>query len=380
MVNLEGGSGEYDLSVFTSITVEGIRREVADHFVNTGEVNGAEFYAINNPERVKLWGVEDEELYLAGLKAYRDSLAFKAEVDKYLKQLTRILNNLKRHIHTPELLKIDAARKAYKKGNMELLDYLGLLIKSSKEPGIELEQFANLRLLARVKGMEGGIDFKKADRKRNELMDELKKSLSRNEMIELLAMCASFEAKRIPQKEFYDFLLGKMKELDLDIGPYKAFSAYVEYVSAYAKVDRSRLSDELDVLDTEIRKTLYRNDTQRQLDALSRKVETMAGIFSVSLTRRQYRDYLENKASFRVGDLVEFIEKEAPKYRIDAGPDAGIARLDGYLEDMTEFYEYSFRRDNAFLRNLRFSRERGGRGNRRACNGRVPRGEPVRSA
>ena len=74
VINLEGGVGDYDLSVFTSISDGAIREEVADHFVKNGEINGAEFYAINNPDRVQLWGVEDRELYLKNLKIYRDSL------------------------------------------------------------------------------------------------------------------------------------------------------------------------------------------------------------------------------------------------------------------------------------------------------------------
>ncbi|MCX5713224.1 MAG: hypothetical protein NT033_00080, partial [Candidatus Omnitrophica bacterium] len=49
LVALEGGAGNYDLSVFTDIKDANVRERTADYFVKNGEVNGAEFYAINNP-------------------------------------------------------------------------------------------------------------------------------------------------------------------------------------------------------------------------------------------------------------------------------------------------------------------------------------------
>ena len=68
MINLEGGSGDYDLSIFTSISGDTIRSEVAEHFAETGEINGAELYSINNPDKVVLWGVEDTDLYVKILR------------------------------------------------------------------------------------------------------------------------------------------------------------------------------------------------------------------------------------------------------------------------------------------------------------------------
>jgi hypothetical protein len=116
LVNLEGGIGEYNLDIFTSILNPEVRKKVSDRFVNTGEVNGAEFFAINNTDKVKLWGIEDKNLYLENLKVYRDSLIHKKEVEKYLKELTHILNNLKRHIYSSELLKIDIVYNSYQQG------------------------------------------------------------------------------------------------------------------------------------------------------------------------------------------------------------------------------------------------------------------------
>ncbi|MFC1576616.1 hypothetical protein ACFL3J_02985, partial [Candidatus Omnitrophota bacterium] len=76
-VNLEGGKGDYDLSIFTDIKSLSTRRKVADYFVKEGLVSGAEYFAVNNPGKVELWGVENSKLYLENLKVYRESLKHK---------------------------------------------------------------------------------------------------------------------------------------------------------------------------------------------------------------------------------------------------------------------------------------------------------------
>ncbi|MFN3077713.1 MAG: hypothetical protein ABT940_12715, partial [Alphaproteobacteria bacterium] len=52
--------------------------------VKEGLVNGAEYYAVNNPGKVNLWGVEDEGLYLKNLKVYKESAGYKAKAEKYI--------------------------------------------------------------------------------------------------------------------------------------------------------------------------------------------------------------------------------------------------------------------------------------------------------
>jgi len=359
-VNLEGGAGDYDLDVFTAITGDEIRREVADYFVKKGEINGAEFYAINNPDKVTLWGVEDKDLYMANLKVYRDSLSYRNMVEGHLKKLTYIYNNLKRHIYTPELLEMDMAYNAYKAGNMDFREYVEFVTAKAAERGVSLEEFPNIQLLAGSLSMEDSIDFKKANTERNILIEELKKTFSANETRELVNRTVGFKTKRISPREFYGYLLAKAEEVGVDIGSFPALAGYVVYVARYEEVDSSLLPAELDGIDAAVKETLYGNDAQRRLSVLSRNLALMKNIFAIRLIKTDYEYYLANKASFDAANFTSFIEAEAPKYGIKARPDAGIEELDTYLGEITEFYEYSFRRDEAFLQNLRFDSPSGG--------------------
>ncbi|MFH1395665.1 MAG: hypothetical protein ABIH09_05870 [Candidatus Omnitrophota bacterium] len=358
VINLEGGVGEYDLGVFTSISGETIRKEVADYFVKQGEINGAEFYAVNNPEKVMLWGVEDKDLYLDNLQVYRDSLKYKPEVDKYLNELTHILNNLKRHIFSPELLKFDIAYGAYKSGNLGFREYLEFLIAKANDAAIDVKSFNNLYLLIQAMEQEDEIDFKKANMERNILIDELKNSLSKHEIAELVSKSVDFKTKKISRKNFYSYLLTKAEEVKIKISRFSELSNYITYVMTYEAVNRFHVMKELDELESKIKEPLYKNDIDQQLTNLSRNLALTKNIFNISLTKTDYEYYLANKDSFGIINYVDFIEKEAPKYKIDARPSASIFMLDDYRGRISGFYEYSFERDKVFIKNLKFHPER----------------------
>ena len=356
IINLEGGSGEYDLSVFTSITGDEIRREVADYFVKKGEVNGAEYYAINNADKVTLWGIEDKDLYLENLKVYRDSLTYKEEVDKFLKELNHIFNNLKRHMFTPKLLDLVMKYNAYKAGNLSFREYLDFLIAKGKEEAIQIRKLPNLYLISQAMDEEDKIDFKKANRERGVLIDELKNRLSKEEMRELIAMTVQFKTKRISRKGYYSYLLKKSREVGINKDKFPALSSYIVYVSLFEAVDSAKVMDEIDKLEAELKEPLFRNDEERRLDVLSKNLALTQNIFDITLTKSDYKYYIDNKDAFKVQDYLTFIDKEAPKYKIAARPSENITRLDGHLDNISKFFEYSFKRDDAFLRNMRLGR------------------------
>ncbi len=126
---LEGGAGEYDLSMFTDIRDRQVREQVSDLFVKAGRVTGAEFFAINNPYKIELSGIENEELYFGNLNAYRSSLAFKEDADRYLKFLENGMSNLKRKIYTSALKVVDGKRMAYNGKKIEFKEYVTFLAK-----------------------------------------------------------------------------------------------------------------------------------------------------------------------------------------------------------------------------------------------------------
>lgn len=360
VLNLEGGSGDYDLNVFTSISGEAIREEVAEYFVEKGEVNGAELYAIKNPGKVDLWGIEDKDLYLSNLKVYRDSLAYRAEVSKYLAELGSALDGLKKRIYTPELAKVDAAYGAYKSGQLGFREYLESLIVEARQNHVDIGGFANITILSGAINMEPEIDFRKANTERDYLIKELEAGLSRNEVRELVSRTLDFKGAKISRKDFYGYLLKKARSLGLDTKKFAALSTYVDYITAYETVDRGKVMKELDELESAIKEKLYRSSDERELNRLSRNLALLNNVFTISLTKTDYRFYADNADEFSVAKFLEFIKTQAPKYGLKPVLSDGILKLDGYLREVSRFYTFSFERDKVFIKNMKFGRAANG--------------------
>ncbi|MDD5135743.1 MAG: AarF/UbiB family protein, partial [Candidatus Omnitrophica bacterium] len=352
-VNLEGGAREYDLSTFTSIDDKEARERIADHFVKEGVVSGAEYFAANNPEKVSLWGVEDPKLYMENLKVYRDSLEYKDDTDKLLKNLNYMLTSLKMKIYPKDLLELDLKYNQYKAGNIEFKDYLNYLAANSKDKLIDIKAFPNIFLLNQALKEESGIDFNKANNERDRLIDMLGKKLSKNGLKELVEKTVEFKGERISQGEFYRYLVNKSKEAGLSVENFPDLEKYIVYISSYAAVDKAKIIDEVAALEKKIRDCLIRNEKERELDRLSRNLAILKNIFNISLTRADYQYYKSNEAAFAMKNYISFINREAPLCNINAKLDDGITRLDGYRADISKFYLYSFKRDEVFLKKMK---------------------------
>jgi len=354
VVDLEGGAGSYDLSVFTGISDKPEREKASDHFVKEGMVSGAEYAAINNPEKLSLWGVEDADLYLDNLYIYRDSLQYSSRVKSSLGSITYILDNLKAKIYSKELLELDRKYSAYKAEETDLKEYITYLIDTAGTKGIKVKSFTNIYLLSRTLEAEGAIDFKAADAERDELIKALEHKLSKRSLEELAFKTVQFRAEKIAPKDFYIALLGMADNAKIDMKDLPELQKYIVYISLYSAIDNAKIMEEMDALENNLKETLYRNNTERELNGLSKDLAILKNIFNISLTVEDHAYYLKNESAFNVANYLSFIDKYAPLYNITARPGEDIAELDRYREKMARFYERSLKRDEAFVRNIRF--------------------------
>ncbi|MFH1837195.1 MAG: hypothetical protein ABH862_03675 [Candidatus Omnitrophota bacterium] len=356
-VNLEGGSRNYDFSVFEKIRDKEIRRKVCDYFVQKGLVSGGEYYAINNPGEVQLWGMEDKKEYFNNLNAYRDFIKHSGGLKEDLLVLTNTLKELKKHIYSDELLEFDEKYSLYKTDEVKLEDHMGYLAEKAAEKVIPFEDLVNLNLLKGSIALEKDMNFKKAESERYLLISELKRMLSKNGIKMLIRKTFEFTGKKISEVEYYAYLAEKVQRMDLDPDKFSEFIKYKNYVSLYHFVDRSKITAEIDVLEERIKGSLYVNSADRELNLLSRNLVLMKNMLGISFTREDYEYYRQNRDSFKMRSYISFINNEGHSRGIEPISGSALAVLARCMNDMEKFYKYSFARDNAFIENLRFSME-----------------------
>jgi len=99
---------------------------------------------INNPDKVKLFGIEDEKLYKENLNAYRGSLGFKEDAVKYLNILSSAIANLKLKAYSPRLKELEKKADDYDSGKAGFKDYVLSLSQEARSSGIDLKSYTRL--------------------------------------------------------------------------------------------------------------------------------------------------------------------------------------------------------------------------------------------
>ncbi|MFA5143843.1 MAG: hypothetical protein WC522_06740 [Candidatus Omnitrophota bacterium] len=352
LVSLEGGKGNYDLSIFTKIKDPELRKKVSDYFVKEGRISGPEFFAINNPDKVKLFGIEDEKLYGENLNAYRSSLIYKEEVDKYLNTLSLAITNLKLKAYSPELKEVDEKIKAYKDSKIDFKAYIAFLKEKAELQKVDINTYPNLSSLLTILNDEKSINFKNADTERSILIDKLNQKLSTKDLEELVVKSVQFKQGDITNEEFYSYLLKKARFTGVDFSKLPNLVKYSEYVKKYDAIDKLVLYKEIAKLETTLVENLAKTDDQKTIYSLDKDLSLIKGMFNIALIKEDFDYYVANKANFSVKRFTDFINKKAPIYGLSFKLDDGIAKLDSYRDSMEKFYVYSQKRDDAFIKNI----------------------------
>ena len=336
LVALEGGVGDYDLSVFTDIKDASLREKTADYFVKQGEVNGAEFYAINNPAKVMLYGVEDPELYQENLSAYMESLKFKDDAQRLLKILSATLPKLKSKIYPANFKQFDEKVKLFKEDKISFEEYAAAIADFAKKESIDLSEYPNISRFYDVMDHESGINMKEAEHQRNILIDLLNKKLSKKYIEELVAKTVEFNDNVMPATEYYAFLLDKAKLCGIDMEKMPDLVSYAQCADKTKTVNKKALEKEFKLLDQKMCSTFLKTEEARELCSLDRRLFVLERMFSTTLVKDDWDYYSANREMF-----------DTKNFPLDAGK--GLGKLDDYRKDMEKFYDISLKRDDIFI-------------------------------
>ncbi|MBU1128939.1 MAG: hypothetical protein KKE01_07695, partial [Candidatus Omnitrophica bacterium] len=352
LVMLEGGKGNYDLSVFTKIKDPEIRKRVSDYFVKEGRISGPEFFAINNPYETTLFGIENEDLYSANLDVYRKSLGIKEDVDKHLNMLTHAINNFKHKMYTKPLKEMDILVRQYDSKELDFKEYVVTLSDKAKANKVDMFKFKNITSLLELLRNEDSIDFEKANSERRMLIEKLNNKLSKRELENLVKIALQFRKGDISNEDFYGYLIHKAQFAGVALDNLPNLLEYSEYTKKYEAIDKTILFKEIKKLEETIMLTLLNTEDQKTLYTLDKNLSIIKDMFNIALVKDEYDYYEDNKKSFNTINYLKFINAKGPQLGFSFTIDESISKLDEYRANMEKFYAYSLKRDNAFVKNI----------------------------
>ncbi|MBF0216978.1 MAG: AAA family ATPase [Candidatus Omnitrophica bacterium] len=346
-VYMEGGAGEYDLSVFNTTDNGKIKQAVAENFMKNGELSGAEYYAVTNPGKVTLRGIEYPDLYMKNLNAYRDILPYRNDARRALDAFYAGLEGIKEAFLNGKLIGLYEKYRSYQSGKIGLEEYFRYLPGIMDDASL-VGRFPNMAKLRDVITLEDGIDFKKAEAERDMIIKELEKKLSLKEIEELLVKFADFKSGNIDDKDFYGYLLRKADCICLDLVGYPNIEKYSEYIAKYRAINNPALFEEIENAASDTWNRCSEKPGEKEYFRWFKWLGMIESAVNAKLTKKDHDSIMSSKKDMDLTGLDGFIALHGGK-----GVEAGdIANLQKYLAGMEKFYACSFERDKAFIYNL----------------------------
>ena len=349
VIGLEGAEGPVDISLLRTFPDAAIKHDTASDLMKKGLMSAGEFFSIVSEKKIKVYGIEDDDLYQENIKAFRNIIGNTKENRKSITEILDVLGKLGDKIFSPELLEFNDFAQRHEKDLISFTRYWEYLSGIISGRGNEYAPAENMAKLIRTIEIEKSIDFDKANTERDILINELTETLPKGVLEGLVLNSLNFKLGKISAAEFHGYLLKTAKENNLDIDRYIELKGFREYVSEYESLDLAGLYRELSECEDNIRQQLFRTSEESDLFALIKFFRFTDKLFRLNLTNDDMEYIVKKEQSIDANIVKSHVGLLSAKYSVDVVSDT---RIDGIFEsfhEAREFYNTVQKRNNAMI-------------------------------
>ncbi|MFA6609574.1 MAG: hypothetical protein WCT15_01855, partial [Candidatus Omnitrophota bacterium] len=351
LVAIEGSTGYIDTSLLRTFPNEKIRNKAAQHLMERGRMSAGEFFSVTSDKEIALYGIEEMKLYNENVEQFKRMQELNESVKSDIFALTSTLKVLQEKIYTKELRILDSNSVLHRDGRITFTDRWVLVNDLAVKYGLDYKKYDNLSRLVESLDLEKGIDFEKANKERDALIDVLSKTLSKTELEGLVLKSLAFKTHKISQAEYYVFLQELAQRNGVDPEPYANLIRYTEYIAIYDSIDLIEIFREVKEFEDSIKEKMFTNDDQRKLYKFSQCIEFIKDLFEIKLANGDF-NYLEaNLATCNAESLADFIKEASAKYNVVIGDGYDLGKIFGSIPEAMDFYTTAEKRNSAILSN-----------------------------
>jgi hypothetical protein len=351
LIMVEGGWGDVSLSYLRAYADPGRRQEVAEEYLREGKISGEEYLDIVSDYDIQLEGIEDENLYQANLETFFAIEEFRHQAAAELKQLIGVAEALQKKIYPQQLLELQKVKQAYDDEKTTLAAYYQFLHGAADKTGQALEQYPNFARFIAVVASEQAIQFPAVERERSALIEKLSQSLNKQDLTQLVTQSLEFRLNKLTPLQYHEYLLDTARNAGESINRYVNLAKYVEYIRSHDGIETTVMFEEADELLRVVEDAYIKDDTQRQLYAISRSAQVLDNFLHLKLVPNDFEYYKNNRNSFLTTTWLGFLEEQAQRYRLRATAISAATTLDNNLAALVQFYDLANERDKAFVAN-----------------------------
>jgi len=314
LINLEGAEGELFTELFSFFPNKEARKNVADYFLKEARLTGPEYLAIVDRPELNLYGVEDRQIYEENRRAYLDALQYKDRDEKVLADLGKLMDDVSRFVFSDDLRDMLHYRQAFQSGGNELVSYVRHLVETARKENIALYDYPGMHSLLSLIDLEKEIDFDKAEKSIEDLINDLKNVLTREKLSEFLTNTVQFRMKKMKRADYYGYLQVEIQNMQSTQGAgqeelaqkYDEVLRYLKYMRLYDSIDVAIFS-EIEALERDIKNKLFRNEEEVQLDRLFRIFEIYQKMFNFTLTKQDADFFYTYRDEFKAETFRNFL-------------------------------------------------------------------------
>jgi 8-oxo-dGTP pyrophosphatase MutT (NUDIX family) len=352
LVGLEGASGAFRLEPHRRCSNPAHREFIAGYFLDRRFITGPEYFGITTKREPLFWGVENVDLYLRNVQAYRDGRARKAGLEAWIKDSRAGLEAAGKRLLSLELWQLHENLEAYHRGSLDLLGYIRYLSSAGRDGAdgaVPLGAFPQVNAFRNVLALEESLNFKAVEAERLRLIEDLSRRLDEKALDGLVRHSLAYRMGNIRYGQYYDALKKLAEAHGIRLKDFPQFDEYIRYVLLAEKIDRHRLFDEIEGLKAAVVARLVKTPAQSRLMALQDDLRLLERLKDNEFGPAEWDRYRARR-----GDILDFsgrLGALAAEVSLSS-PSRPAASLAGLLAPFENFYEAAYQRNEALVENL----------------------------
>ena len=292
-VALEAASGGFVFDKFRKFPNQQIVAQVADSFLETGELTGPAHAGItfNKPENgsgLRFVGVDDSDSYRENVSAYKSSKEHQKAILRSLDSERREISRRKKKVFNARLLQFDAVVESHRVGSLPLGAYVATLSSFGAPVTLTMETFHN------AYQMETLLDFEKIEAERRVVLESLVGKMNASDTQSLMDLSLAYQAGTVSFADYYQHLKSLCQKTGVNLARAPNFDNYIRYVLLSDGINVETLLQDILSAEKSVYAALAVTPEEKNLVSKSRRIYLTEGLANFTLTSDEWNEYKKN--------------------------------------------------------------------------------------
>lgn len=355
---LEGATAELHPELFHFFNDHHLNNQIAKRLVQSGELSGAEWYLIENPDKdITAKGIEDVTAYANNFKMYQSVMSEEKISNDFLRQLRAQIELVGSRTLNQKLRHTIRTWQAWRDERMSAGNYLKEIRRSAGEalhidltnPGIQLKYPMLIRYF-KAADLETSLDQAAVQNEKERLIQFF---TQQNVDESLLTPLYGWQVEKglagwtgdLPRL-YLERLYSDAYRYGFSFDDYPELTKFLVYLILESELEAVPFFDEIEKLTDQILPALTTNPNEKQIIALIRQAVMLEKVLKLALTRREFSDIRADGGSLSPQSVAAQVEQLTKK---EAMAGELTAKAEAIFQNAVKFYQGAEKRESFFV-------------------------------